>query len=152
MKFIYLMLLPSLAYVGYAQADIYKRVDANGNVTYSNTPIKGGKKIELEPLPTMAPFKANEADTTRINHATQKSRDNQRRQILEDEMATEQRALEEARQKLKDAQDNPQMSHANGKTFRNVEGQDQAVQAAQEQVSLHERNVEALKMELSQFK
>src|SRR4030065_2655578 len=38
-----------------AQAEIYKAVDADGHVTYSSTPIKGGKKIILEPLPTMVP-------------------------------------------------------------------------------------------------
>jgi len=36
-------------------ADIYKAVDTSGHVTYSSAPIKGGKKIILEPLPTMAP-------------------------------------------------------------------------------------------------
>ena len=35
-----------------AQADIYKMVDANGHYTYSSFPIKGGKKLEIEPLPT----------------------------------------------------------------------------------------------------
>jgi len=152
MKFSYLMLLPCLAYAGCAQADIYKRVEANGNVTYSNTPIKGGKKIELEPLPTMAPYKESDAERNRVNQLTQKGRDQQRRKILEDELATEEKALDEARQNLKDAQDNPQISHANGKTFRNVEGQEDAIQAAQEQVTQHERNVDALKTELSQIR
>jgi hypothetical protein len=152
MKFRYLMLLPCLAYAGYVQADIYKRVDANGKVTYSNAPIKGGKKIELEPLPTMLPYKANAADRARIDQTTQKNRDERRRKILEDELAAEEKALAEARQNLKDAEDNPQISHVDGKTFRNVEGQEEAIKAAREQVTMHERNVQALKTELSQFK
>ncbi len=33
-----------------AETVVYKHVDAEGRVTYSNQPIKGGVKIELEPL------------------------------------------------------------------------------------------------------
>ncbi len=29
---------------------IYKLIDANGKVTYTNSPVKGGKKVELEPI------------------------------------------------------------------------------------------------------
>jgi hypothetical protein len=32
------------------QAVIYKHVDENGRVTYANSPIKGGVRVELEPL------------------------------------------------------------------------------------------------------
>jgi hypothetical protein len=34
----------------FAQSTIYKHVDANGRVTYSNKPIKDGQVVELEPL------------------------------------------------------------------------------------------------------
>ncbi len=150
MRLRYLMLLPCLVYAGYAQADIYKLVDKDGNVTYSNTPIKDGKKLDLAPLNTTAPYQASDSDVTQVKKATQKRRDENRRRILQDELTAEEKALADARQNLKDAQDNPQVSHVNGKTFRNVAGQDAAVQAAQDQVTLHERNVEALKTELAQ--
>lgn len=152
MRLRYLMLLPCLVYAGYAQADIYKLVDKDGNVTYSNTPIKDGKKLDLAPLNTTAPYQASDSDVTQVKKATQKRRDEDRRRILQDELTAEEKALADARQNLKDAQDNPQVSHVNGKTFRNVAGQDAAVQSAQDQVTLHERNVEALKTELSQVK
>jgi hypothetical protein len=152
MKLRYLLLLPCLAYAGYAQADIYKRVDKDGNVTYSNVPLKGSKKIELEPLPTMKPYTESAADHDRVNKAEQKNRDADRKKILQDELATEEKLLAEARQSLQDAQDNPRVSHVDGKTFRNVAGQEEDIKAAQDQVTLHEKNVEALKQELSQFK
>lgn len=151
MKLRYLILLPCLAW-GHAQADIYKRVDKDGNVTYSNSPLKGGKKIELEPLPTMSPYNASDADAARVKQATQKGRDDQRRRILEDELAAEEKQLAEARQNLQDAEDNPHVSHINGKTFRNVEGQQEDIKAAQDQVAQHQRNIEALKQELSRLK
>ncbi len=152
MKLRYLMLLPCLAYAGHTQADIYKRVDADGNVTYSNTPTKGAKKLDLGPLPTMDSYKANDADYARVNAATQRSRDEARRKILEDELASEEKLLAEARQNLQDAQDNPQISHVGGKTYRNVAGYEESVKAAEEQVTLHERNIQAIKTELSQIK
>jgi hypothetical protein len=33
-----------------AETAIYKHVDENGRVTYANSPIKGGARVELEPL------------------------------------------------------------------------------------------------------
>jgi len=135
-------------------------------VTYSNTPIKGGKKLDLGPLPTMQPFKESDAEFSRVKQATQKSRDEARRKILEDELAAEEKLLAEASQNLKDAEDNPEMWHKtvvvgrnkDGSPItqvisgRNVAGYEESVKSAQEQVDLHERNVEALKTELSRFK
>ncbi len=137
-----------------AYADIYKRVDDEGRVTYSSTPIKGGKKLHLEPLPTMAPPpKANSEAFPRVNTETQSKRDDTRRKILEDELATEQKALEEARAKLKEGQDNPEVfKGADGRTYRNVAKYEEKVGALQEEVSSHEKNVEALKTELANLK
>lgn len=138
-----------------AQADIYKRVDEDGRVTYSSTPLKGGKKLHLEPLPTMAPppRSSGTENFPRVNPETQSRRDDARRKILEDELASEQKALEEARARLKEGQDNPEVYRtASGQTFRNVAKYDEKVNALQEEVSSHEKNVEALKTELSRFK
>ena len=33
--------------------DVYKHIDEQGRVTYSNKPIKGGKKVDLPPLTTL---------------------------------------------------------------------------------------------------
>ena len=88
-----------------------------------------------------------------MNSETQTRRDDTRRKILEDELATEQKALEEARLKLKEGQDNPEVyKGANGQTFRNVAKYEEKVNALQEDVSAHEKNVEALKTELSNLK
>ena len=141
-----------------AHAEIYKRVDDDGHVTYSSTPIKGAKKLHLEPLPTMAaPVKprsnGENSSDFRVNSETQTRRDDTRRKILDDELATEQKALEEARQKLKEGQDSPEVyKGANGQTFRNVAKYDEKVNALQEDVSAHEKNIQALKTELSNLK
>ena len=87
-----------------AQAEIYKAVDENGHVTYSSTPIKGGKKLILEPLPTMMPPGKAHApeDFPKVDNETQRGRDDTRRKILQDELNAEEKLLEEAKQNLKE--------------------------------------------------
>lgn len=140
-----------------AQAVIYKAVDANGHVTYSSTPIKGGKKIILEPLPTMAPLakprSASPEGFPRVNGETQKARDETRRKILEDELSAEEKLLEEAKQNLKDGEATPEIYRTqDGKIRRNVAKYDEKIKMLTEQVELHQKNVEALKTELSKLK
>lgn len=157
MKLRYLFVLLCLGPASWAQAEIYKYVDSQGHVTYSSTPMKGSKKLNLEALPTMQspgrPRSTGESEEfPSVNKETQRSRDDTRRKILEDELAAEQKLLDEARRNLQTAQDTPQVYHQNGKTFRNVVKYEESVKAAQEEVTLHENNIAALKTELSQLK
>ncbi|WP_435627827.1 DUF4124 domain-containing protein [Candidatus Ferrigenium straubiae] len=138
-----------------AQAEIYKAVDADGHVTYSSAPIKGGKKIILEPLPTMVPpaRTATPEGFPRVDGATQKSRDDVRRKILQDELEAEEKLLGEARQNLKEGESTPEVYRGqDGKTYRNVAKYEEKIKTLQEQVDLHSNNVEALKTELSKLK
>jgi len=139
-----------------ADAAIYKAVDADGHVTYSNTPIKGGKKIKLDPLPTMHTQRPRQTssseDFPKVTSETQKARDDGRRKILEEELNNEEKLLEEARKNLKIAEDTPMVYHKDGKTFRNVARYQANVNDAQEDVKLHESNIEALKTELSNLR
>ncbi len=142
-----------------AHAEIFKKVDADGHVTYSSAPIRGGKKLHLEPLPTMAPPAAAQPQRVRgnsefrVDEETQTRRDDTRHKILEDELATEQKALEDARAALKDAEDNPEVyKTASGQTFRNVAKYEEKVNAARDEVAAHEKNIQALKTELANLK
>lgn len=154
------LLCSAIAFVSAAQAEIYKRVDKDGNVTYSSAPLKGAKKLELEPLPTMAaqpiPPKQRRSETPsdlRVNSETQNRRDDTRRRILEDELATEERALEEARTKLQEAEENPEVfKTSTGQTFRNVAKYEEKVNAAKDDVKSHENNIKALKTEISNLR
>jgi hypothetical protein len=139
----------------WAQAEIYKSVDADGHVTYSSTPLPGGKKIILEPLPTMVPpaRTATPEGFPRVDGATQRNRDDARRKILQDELEAEEKLLEEARQNLEVGTDTPEVYRGkDGKTYRNMAKYEEKIKALQEQVDLHSRNVEALKTELSKLK
>ena len=157
MKLGYLLAILSLC-PALAQAEIYKAVDADGHVTYSSTPIKGGKKIILEPLPTMVPpararSAASPEDFPKVDGATQKGRDDTRRKILQDELSTEEKLLEEARQNLKEGAENPEVYRGqDGKTYRNVAKYEEKIKALNDQVDLHRKNIEALNTELSKLK
>lgn len=53
-----LLVLLCMTYIGCAQAEVYRHIDAvNGKVTYSSTPIKGGKKLILG-TPLLSPEEA----------------------------------------------------------------------------------------------
>src|SRR6185436_502252 len=91
-----------------AHAEIYKYVDDKGRVTYSNLPIKGGKKVDLPELSTVPGQKpgqtASPANFPKVDGKTQKDRDEVRRKILEDELKTEEQALAEAQKALEEGE------------------------------------------------
>jgi len=138
-----------------AQAEIYKAVDADGHVTYSSTPIKGGKKLNLEPLPTMMPPGKARApeDFPKVDNETQRGRDDTRRKILQDELNAEEVLLEKAMQNLKEGESNPEVFKGqDGRTYRNVAKYDEKIKQLNDQVELHQKNIAALNTELSKLK
>jgi hypothetical protein len=130
-----------------AHADIYKLVDEDGRVTYSNTPLKGAKKIHLEPISTIAPPKPKPAATPqnfpRVDNETQKKRDGTRRDILEQELAAEQKLLEEARKNLAEGEATRLGDERNYQKYLD------RVQGLKDSVTLHEKNIDALNKELA---
>jgi hypothetical protein len=132
-----------------AYAEIYKHVDADGHVTYSNVPTKGATKLDLEPLsviPAPKP-KATGAATPegfpKVDSETQKKRDDTRQKLLEQELAAEQKLLAEAQAALKE-----------GEAVRlgdehNYQKKIDRVQKLKDDVTLHEKNIEALNRELA---
>ena len=153
----YLFALLCAGHIGLAQADIYKHVDADGHVTYSSTKTKGAKKLKLPPLSTSQPpsrarNNSTPSDFPRVDSGTQKNRDEARRKILEDELAAEDQLLVEARKNLAEGEANPEVFKGrDGRTYRNVAKYEEKIKDLQEQVTLHETNVEALKTELSKL-
>lgn len=139
-----------------AYADIYKCTDAAGHVTYSNVATKGCAKMNLEPISTIPPARpAAKAPTPagfpRVEENVQKARDNDRRKILEQEQAAEQKNLEEAKKRLTDAEI-PQPEDRNAGGTINQGKLQERVQPMRDQVQLHERNLEAIRKELQNLR
>ncbi len=153
--------LPTLA-----NAEIYKIVDANGNVTYSNVKMKGAKKLQLEPADTnfgtnsggdggekkRAPSArtASPASFPKVDAGTQNERDGKRKEILQSELDAEKKALEDAKKAYAEGASNPEVfKTADGKTLRNVPKFEEKMKALQADVDAHERNIDLLTKEIN---
>lgn len=136
-----------------AHAEIYKQVDENGRVTYSNIPSKGAKKLNLDPLPVVPASKPKSASLSpagfpRVDADTQKKRDDMRHKILEEELAAEEILLVEARQTLKEAE----LSRGDKDTGKLPAKFLERLQQLKENQVLHEKNIQALKVEIANLK
>ena len=131
-----------------AHADIYMSVDENGRKTYTNFPKKGAKKLNLEPPSTIAAPKPRAPTATppgfpRVDGETQKQRDGTRRSILEQELAAERSLLDEARKALAEGEATRLGNERNYQKYLD------RVQGLKDNVSLHEKNIEALTKEIA---
>lgn len=143
-------LLSLLFPVSAVQADMYKCVNEHGRATYSNVQTKGCVRIIASPRTTPSeggstratvPSGRNSAtpsDFPRVDSRTQRTRDDGRRRILDTEMVNEQKSLDEARRVLVDRE---------GQSASSKE-----LQAGRDRIALHERNIEAIRKELSAIK
>jgi len=130
----------------HAWADIYKKVDEDGRVTYSNVPSKGAQKLNLEPLNTIPSSKPNAqppGNFPKVDAETQKNRDKVRRQILDNELAQEMNQLEDAKKALAEGESVRLGSERNYQRYLD------RVQPLKDAVAEHQKNIDALKEELA---
>jgi hypothetical protein len=135
----------------HAAADICKYADRDGNLHYTNVaPEKGWKKLSCG-VGGSAPSGEREAKSApsppgfpKVDASTQKGRDDLRRKVLTEELATEEKLLAEAR-----------IAYANGAPPPTPEETTMPAKYAErltrlrQAVSLHEKNIEALNKELA---
>ena len=129
-----------------AGKDIYKFVDKDGNITFTNRPVRNAQRINIASYSRntgtvitqrSSTASASTASTPSVKNNTQKERDGTRRQILEKELHSENKLLFDTQQSLS------QMSK-NDENF-----QDDKVVQLKNKLYLHQRNISALKKELS---
>lgn len=146
-------LLTLTSALAWADGDVYLCVDKDGNKEYRNSgPTKGCKKVEL-PSITTVPAPAKHSGTTakaasapsdfpKADGTAQKARDNDRKQILQDELKSEEQKLADLKK-----------SYNNGEPERlgdekNYAKYQERVASMQEDIARSEKNVDALKREL----
>lgn len=145
----------SLLVAAPATAEIYKCVDAEGHTTYTNEKSRAsGCKVLANDVPvssvpgaaaaTPKPA-ANPGGFPSVSNDQQKARDSERRRILEAELATETGSLEEARKALTEGE------AVRLGNERNYQKYLDRIQGLKDNVALHERNVDALRKELSKL-
>lgn len=130
-------------------AEIYKHIDKDGRITYSNQTINGTNKSRFDPS---APRihrdreKSNE-NYPNVNKHTQDQRDFKRRQILENELATENKLLVNAKQSLINAEKNAKVSKI--KAPHILPSITKYKKEIKNRKLMHKRNITALKKELA---
>jgi hypothetical protein len=142
------------------QADtLYKCQNPDGRTTYTNQKtsknceiISQDKPVSTFNAPPQKPKQATPADFPRVNGDQQKTRDNDRRAILEKELANEQKNLDAAKKEVAE-QENlvlPEERTQGG----GVQGgkREARVKSYRDKVQLHERNLESLRKELANLK
>lgn len=154
----FLTLLLALCAAPFAQADIFKCVDAEGRTTYTNDRNAGRscQRIQQDstsfgPPPASArpaarvpaaPTATSPSSFPSISQNDQRTRDDTRRKVLEQELATEEAALAQAQAQLAEQES---VRHGNEQNYQKVR---ERLQPFQSKVELHARNVEALRREM----
>lgn len=150
LAFIFFATIPVLR----AGSEIYKYVDSDGRVTFSNKPIKDANR--RQPVQSSTNFNPGTVQNTpplEVSNHIQKKRDAKRRQLLENELQNELRLLVNARQNLARIIKDSKIIKINTTQPQNdaIKIENTTIQAMQKRVSSHERNVTALRKELSSF-
>ncbi|MHB1657285.1 MAG: DUF4124 domain-containing protein [Burkholderiales bacterium] len=154
------ILLSACMVTSVAYADIYKSVDAAGQVTYTDHPIKGAHRMNLGPMPVpriltitaghkASPVKNNNSSPggfPRVDPATQHKRDAVRHNILQSELNSEEQALNEAVA----AKNSGEKLHP-GELTSSPSYLDR-LEKLNETVTLHNDNIKALQKELRNLK
>lgn len=150
-----------------AFAEIYKRVDADGRITYSNVKTKGATRLELDPdANTISNERAKSSSNTnntrrtatpegfpRVDKDIQNQRDGKRKDILRNELEAEKEALEQAKKAYAEGESNPEVYKTkDGATFRNVPKFEEKMKNLQADVDSHKKNIELLQKELDSLK
>ncbi|HEV7619550.1 MAG TPA: DUF4124 domain-containing protein [Burkholderiaceae bacterium] len=154
------VLLVSITGFAQAQGDVFLCVNDNGLKEYKNTgETKGCKRVDLQgvtmiPSPYKRPLvqtaaaraSASPSDFPRIDSSTQKARDNDRMQILLDEMKTEEKKLAELKKEFNNGEPERQGNERNYVKYQ------ERVASMKEDINRTEKNIEALKREIGNLK
>jgi DNA-directed RNA polymerase specialized sigma subunit len=150
-----------MAPLNWAFAQIYKYVDpATGAVEYTNQPKKGSQKMNLDGTLSEIPTgnKKNSPRAVNVNNpantssgkpeasvdlSTQKTRDGTRQQVLSQELATEEKALQEIRTQMNNGKPLPMADESVG-SAKYID----RVKQLEKTQRHHERNIAALKKEI----
>lgn len=142
----FLILLIFMLPIGFPQAmagsEIYKYVDKDGNITFTNRRAPNAEKISIASFSRNTKSSQSKPGSDlklpRVNDTTQKNRDAMRREILQKELIAEEKLFSETRHFLDEILNKPE--------FKN-NSQEKTVQL-KNKLLLHQRNVVALKKEL----
>lgn len=132
----------SMSSIAHAGSSIYKHVDADGRITFTNRLVKGAQKMQSRPnnAGTRAAVSITPSHFPKVSTNTQQKRDVKRREILENELADEMKLSSDTRRFIslvRNAQETQQQK-ARIKRLKN-------------KLQRHESNITSLKRELERL-
>ena len=141
-KFIILVFLSfNFLPVLHAGSTIYKHVDKDGNITFTNRPIKGAQKTRTAPQSsTVRPYVSKVQPFPKETVSIQNKRDIKRREILKHELAVEMKLFSDARRNLS-------LLRGNDTDYQ----QNEEIRQLQHKLLRHENNISAIKKELAKL-
>ena len=131
------------ASTGYAESAIYKHVDDDGRITFSNRSIQGAQKIQSVPNSTRAKAAVSSMAPShfpKVNVNMQQKRDVKRREILEHELADEMKQLYDTQRYISLVGNN-----------LDTRQQEERMMRLQYKLQRHESNIASLKRELERL-
>ena len=147
--------------IAHAQSDVYLCVDENGKKEYKNTgATKGCKRVDLPgitvvPAPVLPPAakktqgvknSASPSDFPKVDEGTQKARDSDRKQILQDELKAEEQKLADLKKEYNNGEPERRGDERNFAKYQ------ERTTMMKENIARTEKNIEALRRELSNLK
>ena len=144
-----------------AQTSVYKCVDAQGRVEFTDTSRRGCKLLDLPdfipaPPPRSAPAArpsspqpksaVTPANFPRVDSAQQRVRDDERRDILNDELRLEEKKLADLKRDFNGGEPERQGNERNYAKYQ------ERVANMRDEIGRTERNIEALRREIANIK
>jgi hypothetical protein len=143
-----------------AQTVVYKCVDQNGRVEFTDTGKAGCKVLDLPdyiaPAPRARPPATRQggvaapavspANFPRVDSAQQRARDDDRREILNDELRNEEKKLAELKRDFNNGEPERQGNERNYAKYQ------ERVAQMRDNIGRAERNIEALKREIANIR
>jgi hypothetical protein len=153
-------MLAMTAGIAHAQSEVFLCVDEHGNKEYKNTGgTKGCKRVELPGITTIAAPRpragiqtasvkpaSSPSDFPRVDGGTQKARDNDRRQILQDELRNEEQKLAALQKEYNNGEPERRGDERNYVKYQ------ERVAMMKEDLARTEKNIEALKREIANIR
>lgn len=121
------------------QSEVYKHVDENGNVTYSNTPLEDSKKLSLPPLIVMP---GTDLESKVRTPKPSENYNEKQRKVVKKMIADEVKLLEDKKKEYNDGEPERFGSERNYQRYLD------RVQRLKDEIVLHEENIRTLEIEL----
>ncbi|MGV8713029.1 MAG: DUF4124 domain-containing protein [Nitrosomonas sp.] len=121
-----------------AGTDIYKYVDKDGNITFTNRRINNGQKVSIASFSKNTGHSNSRSKLSPSKTTTPTERDTMRRQILEKELAMEEKLFTETQNSLDEMNNYEKAETTSGKSVQ-----------LKNRLFMHQRNITALRKELS---